>query len=349
MFYNPKDAEHDPVTHYSDSELTEHPEKPRRSKTILSAIKNGFKGVTWVECDREATDEELESVHSAQLVHFINNAWESLYRHSKKEDQELLVSAFPTLSHGVAHIPQALHLQTGHYCFDMSTPIAKNTARLARISAGIAIDSAKRVASSLDEPFRVLRYVLARPPGHHSTREKYGGYCYFNNIALAAQELSKYGKVAILDVDYHHGNGTQDIFYDREDVLFVSIHADPEYEYPWYSGTAEEIGINKGIHCNRNFPLPAETDWEEYKPAFLEAVDLITNFNPRVLLVALGVDTADGEPFCVFHLKPEDYHQMGTTIRNIGKPVFVFQEGGYSDDVTLGSCVSSFLRGLTQC
>uniref|UniRef100_A0A6B2LIW4 Histone deacetylase domain-containing protein n=1 Tax=Arcella intermedia TaxID=1963864 RepID=A0A6B2LIW4_9EUKA len=181
---------------------------------------------------------------------------------------------------------------------------------------------------------------------HHGNGTQ--GYCYFNNVALAAQELSKYGKVAVLDVDYHHGNGTQDIFYERDDVLTVSIHADPEFEYPWYSGTTNEIGRNKGTNFNKNIVLPAETDWVLYKPALLEAADILKQFNPKIILVALGLDTAHTDPICCFHLKPEDYIEMGSIIRNIGKPVFVVQEGGYSGEKMLGPCAYSFLKGVSQ-
>eukprot|EP01124_Arcella_intermedia_P020410 TRINITY_DN27886_c0_g1_i1.p1 TRINITY_DN27886_c0_g1~~TRINITY_DN27886_c0_g1_i1.p1 ORF type:complete len:358 (-),score=92.45 TRINITY_DN27886_c0_g1_i1:46-1119(-) len=348
VLFNPRDYEHDPIIHFIDAKLTEHPEKPRRSKFILNSIRNGFKDITYIECDREATEEELQTVHSGDLIHFINNAWDSWYKFSQNADQELLVNTFPTLCRGVAHKPHNLHLQTAFYCFDISTPLGKNTARLARISAGMALDAAKKVAQGLDGPFQQLHYVLCRPPGHHSTHGMYGGYCYFNNIALAAHELSKYGKVAILDVDYHHGNGTQDIFYERDDVMFISIHADPEFEYPWYSGTANEIGVNKGTNFNRNIPLPADTDWSKYKPALLESVELLKKFDPKIILISLGLDTADGDPICVFHLKPQDYLEMGTIIRNIGKPILVIQEGGYSGENVLGPCAASFLKGVSQ-
>jgi len=347
VLYCPHDSYHDPVIHFISSSLSQHPEKPRRSACLLKAIsKIGIHSL--VECNREATIEELESIHSKELVHFIINSWNSLFSSSGKENGEIVLDISPfSICRKVQYKPKALHLQAGFFCFDISTPIGKHTARIARISASIAIDAAKRLDTEISEGhITSLIYALCRPPGHHATYNFYGGYCYFNNAALAAQILSKRGRVVVFDVDYHHGNGTQDIFYDRNDVYYISIHGDPEFEYPYHSGGANEIGIGEGIGYNRNFPLPCGIDWREYKPVFEESLALIKNYNPTSIVISLGLDAAEGDPICSFHLKPEDYHLMGCQIRDMKFPVLVIQEGGYSNDEILGSCANSFIKGL---
>jgi len=198
----------------------------------------------------------------------------------------------------------------------------------------------------LHDSSRPIIYALCRPPGHHATKNFHGGYCYFNNAALAAEVLSKSGPVVVFDVDYHHGNGTQDIFYERKDVYYISIHADPATDYPFYSGTAQERGTGEGLNYNRNFPLPRGTTWKEYKPIFEEALQVIRNYNPSSLIISLGLDTADGDPISKFHLVPNNYSEMGHLLKQLNIPLLVIQEGGYANEEILGSCASSFIKAL---
>jgi len=347
VLYCPHDSDHNPVTHFILGGLSVHPENPRRSVCLLNTVK-AFKDVILTECFREATQQELEQVHTSELINFVNNAWQSLFTFTNNENAEVIVDMCPPICRNVQFKPKVLHSQAGYYCIDISTPIGKNTAKIARTSAAIAIDAAKRLSSSLSQAksSSELIYALCRPPGHHATRDRYGGYCYFNNVALAAEILSKHGRVVVLDVDYHHGNGTQDIFYERNDVYYISLHGDPEYEYPSYAGAADELGVGVGLNFNKNFPLPVDTDWSNYKPAFNEAIDIISKFNPTTILVSLGLDAADGDPICKFHLKPDNYYEMGTAIHNLGKPILVVQEGGYSENEMLGACAGQFIKAL---
>jgi len=184
-----------------------------------------------------------------------------------------------------------------------------------------------------------------RPPGHHAERRAFGGFCYFNNCAIVAQFMQNYGKVAILDIDYHHGNGQQDIFYRRSDVLTVSIHGHPDFAYPYFSGFAEEVGESEGEGFNLNLPLPEKVDGEKYRKALTKALRRVDAFGPDFLIVALGLDTAKADPTGTWALLAKDFDHNGRMIGELGLPVVVIQEGGYRTR-TLGINARNFLAGL---
>jgi acetoin utilization deacetylase AcuC-like enzyme len=192
-----------------------------------------------------------------------------------------------------------------------------------------------------------LAYALVRPPGHHAERGSFGGFCYFNSAAVAANYLSDYGKVALLDVDYHHGNGTQDIFYARDDVLTVSLHGHPRYTYPYFSGYEDERGEGRGRGFNVNMPLPENIDGARYRGELSHAVDRIARFKPRFLVVSLGLDTAKGDPTGSFTLAGRDFRDNGALIGALELPTLVVQEGGYRIR-TLGGNARHFFLGLWQ-
>jgi acetoin utilization deacetylase AcuC-like enzyme len=175
-------------------------------------------------------------------------------------------------------------------------------------------------------------FALCRPPGHHAAGELMGGYCYLNNAAIAAQAFLDQGRqrVAILDVDYHHGNGTQDIFYTRADVLFASIHGDPAEEFPFFLGYADECGIGAGEGCNHNYPLAMGSPWEVWSAALDEACQRIAEYDAEVIVVSLGVDTFKDDPISQFKLDSPDYLAMGKRIAALGKPTLFVMEGGYA-------------------
>jgi acetoin utilization deacetylase AcuC-like enzyme len=208
--------------------------------------------------------------------------------------------------------------------------------------ASAALHAAELVASGEK---RV--YVLTRPPGHHAERDRCGGYCYFNNAALAAERLVKLGKVAVLDLDVHHGNGAQHIFWERADVLTVSIHGDPAGLYPYFSGYADEVGAGAGKGFNLNLPLPPGTTAREYRGALSTALETIARFRPAVLVVAFGADTHEADPIGGFKLPTGYFREMGTAIGELGLPAVVTQEGGYSLE-TIGAAVTGLLGGLTE-
>ena len=164
-------------------------------------------------------------------------------------------------------------------------------------------------------------FALCRPPGHHAGADYLGGYSYLNNAAIAAEHAAAAGRrVAILDVDYHHGNGTQDIFYDRGDVVFASIHADPATDYPFFWGHADETGAGEGEGATLNLPLPRGTDWTGYDPALAQALDRIGGIEPDLLVVSYGADTYEGDPISHFKLKTGDYAPMARRIASLGVP-----------------------------
>jgi acetoin utilization deacetylase AcuC-like enzyme len=188
-------------------------------------------------------------------------------------------------------------------------------------------------------------YALARPPGHHAAADSYAGYCFLNNAAIAAAAWADRGaRVAILDVDYHHGNGTQQIFYERGDVCFVSLHADPVHEYPFFSGYAHELGAADGVGTTHNYPLPLGTEWATYEPALADAMQVLERFAPDGLVVSLGVDTA-AEDADTFQLVAADYPRLGAAIGRLGIPTVLVQEGGY-DLGAIGRNVVGVLTGV---
>ena len=214
----------------------------------------------------------------------------------------------------------------------------------ARSSAAVALTAQELVASGDKTAF-----ALCRPPGHHAHHDLYGGYCFLNNAAIAAQAFRDAGaaRVAVLDVDYHHGNGTQDIFYGRGDVGYVSIHADPATDYPFYWGHADERGTGDGAGMTFNLPLPAGTDWQSYANALNRALAVIAEWKPALLIVSFGADTYEADPISKFQLKTEDYRRLGTTIFRVGLPTAIIMEGGYAVSA-LGANVAEFLRGFAS-
>ncbi len=241
-----------------------------------------------------------------------------------------------------ARPPRELPIRAGYYCIDTFTPLNHN----AYIAAKRAVDCALTATGFILQGYR-LAYALVRPPGHHAERKAFGGFCYFNSSAIAADYLSRLGRVAILDVDYHHGNGTQDIFYERDDVLTVSIHGHPQFAYPYFNGFADEKGGGTGKGYNINYPLPETADGSLYGATLEKALHRIRNFRPAFLVVALGFDTAKGDPTGTWSLKPADFERNGRLIGGMGLPVLIVQEGGYRIRM-LGSNARHFFKGLWE-
>ena len=190
-------------------------------------------------------------------------------------------------------------------------------------------------------------YALARPPGHHAYRARAGGHCYLNNAALAAERLRQHSaqRVAVLDIDSHHGNGTQGIFWERDDVMFVSVHADPNNYYPWFVGHAEERGAGRGAGCNLNLPLPIGTGDAGWLAAVASGIEAIRQFRADALVVSLGFDASVDEPLNALGVTADGFARAGEAIGGLGLPVAVVQEGGYNVDV-IGSLLTRFLSGL---
>ncbi len=306
-------------------------EAPVRIPSILAGIEPT--GLFWPRPHRTFLERHILAIHDAALVRFIKQACQTV-----PAGKSVYPYVFPVRNR--TRVPKDLSYCAGYYCIDTFTPLNRN----AYLAARRAIDCALTAASFLLEGHR-LAYALVRPPGHHAERSVFGGFCYFNNCAAAAQLLSGSGPVAILDVDYHHGNGQQDIFYRRPDVLTVSIHGHPRFAYPFFSGFAEETGEGEGEGFNLNLPLPEDVDGGRYRKALSIALERIRTFAPKFLVVALGLDTAKRDPTGSWTLVARDFEANGRMIGALGLPTLVVQEGGYRT-VSLGVNARSFFAGL---
>ena len=238
--------------------------------------------------------------------------------------------------------PKELSVRAGYYCFDTFTPLNKN----AFIAAKSGVDCALSAADDLISGKSAV-YVLTRPPGHHAERALFGGFCYFNNCAIAAERLSKMGTVAILDIDFHHGNGQQQIFYGRNDVLTISVHGHPSFAYPYFSGFEDEKGERDGIGFNYNFPMPETVSYDNYEKTIIKCIKIIQKFKPHFFIVAFGLDTAKNDPTGTWSFTYNDLHNTGKLLGNINYPTLIIQEGGYKTN-TLGIYAKNFFNGYCE-
>lgn len=331
VLYSVKSKLHNPLYEINNGEKVPYPENARRVEVILDELlKKGFQAE---KIEAGIPISHLTKVHSKDFVQFIKNASKSL-----KKNEHLFPDVFPEKA--TKKFTNALALM-GQFSFDTYTPIVNGTYKASMSAAALAFKGAKEIASKNAKSI----YILAHPLGHHSQSSKMGGYSYFNNAAIAAQYLSDFGSVAILDLDFHHGNGTQEIFYERNDILYISIHADPNSKFPYYFGFKDEKGIGKGLNYTINYPLPMGTDNTTYQKILKKAVASIKDFGPKFLVISLGFDTYKDDPIGGFKLTTGYYWKMAETINQLGLPTVIIQEGGY-DLSALGKNVASFLKGF---
>jgi acetoin utilization deacetylase AcuC-like enzyme/GNAT superfamily N-acetyltransferase len=277
----------------------------------------------------------ITAIHDKDFVSYLKKVSESL-----KPGTSVYPYVFPIRN--PAHPPVDIIYRAGYYCIDTFTPLNTNTYPAAKR----AVDSALTAAHLLIEGHR-LCYALVRPPGHHAEKRSFGGFCYFNSAAAAAQFLSSYGNVAMLDIDYHHGNGQQDIFYDRPDVYTVSIHGHPNYTYPFFSGFKNETGTGPGAGYNLNIPLPENVSNTVYKLNVEKALKKITVFSPEFVIILLGFDTARGDPTGAWNLEKDNFKEIGRSIGSLHIPLMVVQEGGYNTR-NIGINALNFFTGLWE-
>jgi acetoin utilization deacetylase AcuC-like enzyme len=282
---------------------------------------------------RRFSEDHIRMVHAAEYVEYIKRVCADL-----KPGESIYPYVFPIRN--VARPPKELAVRAGYYCVDTFTPLNRNAYLAARRAVDCTLTAAKEILRG-----RHLAYALVRPPGHHAERRSFGGFCYFNSAAVAAQHFSAHGKVAILDLDYHHGNGQQDIFYERSDMLTISIHGHPHFTYPYFSGFEDEKGAGGGEGCNVNIPLPESVDGTRYHEVLAGVLKRVTRFQPRFLVVCLGLDTAKGDPTGTWSLVSKDFEANGSLVGSLGLPTLVVQEGGYNNRV-LGTNAAHFLSGL---
>ena len=316
----------------------ESAECPARANNVAAAIRDQAFGE--IVAPDEFPDDRYLRLHAPDYVDFLRTVWDEWVASG-----ETGANARPDtfVGAGMRHADtESVIGKLGRYSFDSTSPFVSGSWQAIRTSANIALTGAELIKGS-DR----FAFAACRPPGHHATENYCGGYCYLNNNSLAAQSLLDSGasRVAILDVDYHHGNGTQSLFYERNDVLTISLHADPALEYPYFLGYADEPGEGKGHGFNVNFPLPFGTDWASYQPALRDALGHIERFAPDALVVALGLDTFAGDPTTHFDITTDDFARMGEAIGGLGLSTLVVLEGGYSVD-WIGRNTVRFLAGL---
>ncbi len=275
----------------------------------------------------------IKAVHDPGFVEYLKKVCSTL-----EPGETVYPYVFPIRN--VVRPPKDLTVRAGYYCIDTFTPLTHT----AYIAAKRSVDCALTAAQTILGGYR-LAYALVRPPGHHAERRVFGGFCYFNSTAIAAQYLSAYGKVAILDIDYHHGNGQQDIFYDRSDVLTISIHGHPRFAFPYFSGFEDETGVGPAKGFNINIPLPESVDGSRYHDVLHKALKRIVDFQPRFLIVALGFDPEKKDPTGSWSLQSHDFAANGRMIGSLRFPTLVVQEGGYNSRV-LGINARHFFVGL---
>jgi acetoin utilization deacetylase AcuC-like enzyme len=268
----------------------------------------------------------IERVHDASFVEFLATHWERWTATGREHDA--LPWVWPVRHLRQDARPERIDALMGHHSFDAGTPLTAGTWRAAYASAQVALTGARLIAGGGCR----AAFSLCRPPGHHAARDLYGGYCFLNNAAIAAQHLVDGGaeRVAILDVDYHHGNGTQAIFYDRADVLVVSLHGHPAEEYPFYLGWADETGAGEGEGFNANYPLRHGTGFPAWREALEDGLRRVADHGPDVLIVSLGVDTYKHDPISRFVLESENFATYGGMVARLGLPTLFVMEGGYA-------------------
>lgn len=332
VFFNQQQLEFAPKYEWALGNRIKHPESTKRAESIFKTLSKD-KSFEIIE-PKKIPMTAIRAVHDFEL-------W-SLYNAAAQlpDDEAFYPSVFLQRSNVKPNPANIKH--AGFYCFDSGTPLNNKTLSAAGWSAACALEATKTVMSGKAR----TAYALSRPPGHHASFHTYGGYCYFNNAAIAARELKKKGRVVILDIDFHHGNGSQEIFYQDPDVFVMSIHGDPRQYFPYFMGFSSEIGEGDGAGFNLNLILPTGTKIKAYEQALKKQIlPTIKAYEPAYLIISAGFDTYKLDPIGRFELETKDYERIGRLISELELPTVILQEGGYYTK-DLGSNVQSFLKGF---
>jgi acetoin utilization deacetylase AcuC-like enzyme len=338
IIYTPTHVHHNPPHELLDGRFIKFTEAPIRAETIFKALTEAQ--IAPIIPPENFGLEPIHAVHSKEYVDFLRTIY---YRWCKNggPTEAAMPGIIPTRTL-TRYSPSPL-AEIGYYSMDMSAPVIGGTYLSAVGAAQCALTGADWLLKGKDK----YAYALCRPPGHHATRDLMGGFCYLNNAAIAAEYLTqgRTTRVAILDIDVHGGNGTQAIFYDRPDVLFISTHGAPEWEFPYFTGYADQRGEGAGEGYTINYPLEQGTDDTRYLSVLDDALGHIKNFNPAYIVLSAGFDTFKDDPLGKFKLTTPCYQTIAAKVAALGLPVLVIQEGGYAVSA-LGENVISLLRGL---
>ncbi len=297
-------------------------ECPERMQYVLDRIQEVHLGE--IITPEDFSLDPVLRVHDPGFVDFLHSCWIDWQAEGFRG--EAIPCVFP--ARGMQQrIPDHIEGRMGYYAMALETSISEGTWPAARASVNVALTAQSKVGRDEDAVF-----ALCRPPGHHASQDQYGGYCFINNAAVCAQAFLDQGasRVAILDVDFHHGNGTQSIFYGRKDVLFVSLHGDPRAAFPHFLGYADETGTGTGEEYNHNYPMGPGTAYETWCEALTDACQKIRRFSPDSLVISLGVDTFEHDPISFFRLTSEDFQRYGGVIAELNLPTLFLMEGGYA-------------------
>lgn len=313
----------DAKTELFGGELVPPFECPVRAEHILTRLTERKLGE--VIAPRDHGMDPIRAIHDVDYLAFLESCWADWQAEGMKG--EAIATCWPSRRMKLSRPPRNIDGRIGYYCLASETSITEGTYDAARASADVALTAQSLVAGGDRAAF-----ALCRPPGHHAAQDMFGGYCFLNNAAIAAQAFLSGGahRVALLDVDFHHGNGTQEIFYDRGDVLFLSLHGDPEDAFPYFLGGADETGIGDGEGLTVNYPLPEGCGFPQWAEALDDACARIKAYGPDALVVSLGVDTFKDDPISFFRLESDDFTTYGRRIAQLGLPTLFVMEGGYA-------------------
>jgi len=320
--FSPDHVLRSPRTELYGGELVRPHESPERAQIVLERVET--QGLGAVVAPSKFGIAPLLRVHDAAYLEFLEAAWSEWVAAGNRG--EAIPDCWPARRMS-QRCPTSIAGKLGYFAMAGETSISHGTWEAARAAADVALTGASRIEGGDGAAF-----ALCRPPGHHAARDLYGGYCFLNNAAIAAQYLRDTGaaRVAVLDVDFHHGNGTQDIFYERQDVLYVSLHGDPAEAFPYFSGYADETGTGAGEGFTLNLPLPRGTEFGVWAEALRVGLRRIEDFRADALVVSLGVDTFAGDPISFFRLQSADFFTYGQMIGGCALPTLFVLEGGYA-------------------
>lgn len=332
VFFHAEQLAFKPRYEWAFGQRIDHPETTARAESILTALQ-GDAALFELREPARAPRAALRRIHAYELL--------TLYNTARELEDDYYPTVFPKRKQGRGDAKN-IH-QAGAFCFDAGTPLNSMTWTAAAWSAACAMQAAEAVAEGSR-----LAYALSRPPGHHATRDLFGGYCYFNNAALAADRFRKRGRVAVLDIDFHHGNGTQSIFYRDPRVLVINVHGDPREFFPYFAGYEDETGAGAGVGFNLNLPLPRGTDGQEYLAVLdRHVIPALRNYGPDVLVLSAGLDAYEKDPIGRFTLTTRDFYAIGERLGATGLPIVAVQEGGYHTP-DLGANAHALLSGLRE-